>query len=159
MTQITFVCTGNVCRSAVAEAVLKQKVKLNHIADVTVNSVGTMNLCGAARDGIMARIAAGYGYTMDGVSTFRTKEILEKADLILVMTYTHKLEVQNIIPYEYWGRIRLFMDYCFDKEIPLEDPSYMPESVYLRTFQIIEKGCQVITARLKAGLDNTPWDV
>lgn len=156
MTQVTFVCTGNVCRSAVAEAILKKMVRIRQIPNVVVNSVGTQNLCGAHRDGTMARIAAGYGYLMDGTSTFRSEEILKRADLILVMTHSHRLEMQNLMPYERWGCIRLFMEYCFDKDIPVEDPSYMPESVYHRTFQTIEQGCRVIADRLQKGLDETP---
>lgn len=159
MTQVTFVCTGNVCRSAVAEAILKKMVQERHIPDVVVNSVGTQNLGGAHRDGTMARIAAGYGYFMDGLSTFRSEETLKKADLILVMSRTHQLEIQNLLPYERWGCIRLFMEYCFDKDVPVEDPSYMPESVYYKTFQIIEQGCRVIADRLRKGLDDTPWVV
>ena len=158
MTQITFVCTGNVCRSAAAEAILRKMVEERQIPDVIVNSVGTLNLQSAHRDGVMAQIAAGYGYPMTGHSTFRSCEVFMKADLILVMTYTHKLEVQNILPYERWGRIRLFMEYCFDKDVSVEDPSYMPESVYRHTFEILEKGCSVIADRLEAGLDETPWD-
>ena len=85
MTQVTFVCTGNVCRSAAAEAILKKMVHERHIPDVTVNSVGTLNLCEAERDGTMVRIAAGYGYQITGKSTFRSREVFMNADLILVM--------------------------------------------------------------------------
>ena len=154
MTQVTFVCTGNVCRSAAAEAILKKMVEDRRIPDVAVRSVGTQNLCGAVRDGVMTRIAAEYGYTLDGTSTFMTREVFRQSDLILVMTYTHKLEVQNMLPYEHWGRIRLFMEYCFDKDIPVDDPSYMPDEVYHKTFHTLEKGCRIIADRLSDPLDD-----
>lgn len=151
MRQITFVCTGNVCRSPAAEAILTTMLKQRQVTDVVVNSVGTFNLQHAPRDGTMANILSGHGYSMTGTSTFRSKEVFMNVDLILVMTYSHKLEVQNVLPYEHWSRIRLFMEYCFDKDVAVEDPSHMPENVYRSTFEILESGCRIIADRLHDG--------
>lgn len=159
MKQITFVCTGNVCRSAAAEAVLRTLIAREGITDVNVNSVGMLNLCGAACDGQMSRIASRYGYTMEGRSTFRSREIFKSADLILVMTHTHKLEVQNLLPHEQWHKIRLFIEYCFGIDESLADPSGMPEDVYMLAFSLIEKGCKVIVERLLEESHKEPWEV
>lgn len=159
MKQITFVCTGNVCRSAAAEAVLRTLIARKMLNHVTVNSVGMLNLCGAERDGQMARIAAKYGYTMDGYSTFRSREVFKSADLILVMTHTHKLEVQNFLPREQWHKIRLFIEYCFGIDESLADPSGMPEDVYLMAFDVIEKGCKVIAERIFEESCKEPWEL
>ena len=76
-------------------------------------------------------------------------DALMEADLILVMTYTHMMEVRNILPHYRWGAIRLFNEYCFGKDIPVNDPSFMPEPVYRQTFLWLQKGCRVIIDRLK----------
>lgn len=147
--RICFVCSGNVCRSITAEILLRQMIIEQGLNDVSVFSMGTSNIGQQPCDGMMARIAMSYGYEMTGTSTFMSKDTLMEADLILVMTYTHMMEVRNILPHYRWGAIRLFNDYCFGKDIPVNDPSFMPEPVYRQTFLWLQKGCRVIIDRLK----------
>ena len=147
--RICFVCSGNVCRSITAEILLRQMIIEQGLNDVSVFSMGTSNIGQQPCDGMMARIAMSYGYEMTGASTFMSKEALMEADLILVMTYTHMMEVRNILPHYRWGAIRLFNEYCFGKDIPVNDPSFMPEPVYRQTFLWLQKGCRVIIDRLK----------
>lgn len=147
--RICFVCSGNVCRSITAEILLRQMIMEQGLNDVSVFSMGTSNIGQQPCDGMMARIAMSYGYEMTGTSTFMSKDTLMEADLILVMTYTHMMEVRNILPHYRWGTIRLFNEYCFGKDIPVNDPSFMPEPVYRQTFLWLQKGCRVIIDRLK----------
>ena len=147
--RICFVCSGNVCRSITAEILLRQMIIEQGLNDVSVFSMGTSNIGQQPCDGMMARIAMSYGYEMTGTSTFMSKDTLMEADLILVMTYTHMMEVRNILPHYRWGAIRLFNEYCFGKDIPVNDPSFMPEPVYRQTFLWLQKGCRVIIDRLK----------
>ena len=149
MRRICFICSGNVCRSITAEILLRQMIMEQGLNDVSVFSMGTSNIGQQPCDGMMARIAMSYGYEMTGTSTFMRKDALMEADLILVMTYTHMMEVRNILPHYRWGAIRLFNEYCFGKDIPVNDPSFMPEPVYRQTFLWLQKGCRVIIDRLK----------
>lgn len=150
MRAISFLCSGNICRSACCEAVLKRMIGQYNLTGITVNSMGTTDVGCQPRDGIMARIATNHGYDMSGFSTFMDKDTLMQSDLILVMTYSHLVAVQSILPYERWHTIKMFNQYCFGIEEPLNDPSYMPENVYMETFKRIERGCCIIVERLKA---------
>lgn len=67
---------------------------------------------------------------MTGMSTFMSREELIKSDLILVMNTRRQIAVQQLLPYERWDRIHLFNRYCFGLDEPVNDPSFMPESVY-----------------------------
>lgn len=152
-TSVAFICTGNVCRSSLAAALLEKMLRQEGLTDIEVNSMGTADIGSQPRDPVMVRLAANHGYTLTGTSTHMTRELLAKADLILVMTYSHQMEVQQLLPYSRWGCIRLFNEYCFGHDRPVEDPSFMSEAVYTRTFEHIEKGCRVIMKKLKDGMD------
>ena len=145
---ILFICTGNACRSALAESVLRKQLSEVGIDDVTVGSAGTLDWGSNPRDAVMARIAAEHGYTMEGATQCVTREMLNAADLLLVMTPSHLEEVTRLLDYSHWSRVHLFMDYCFGKEAPLIDPTDYPEVIYREVFSAIERGCRVIVEKI-----------
>lgn len=146
--KIIFVCTGNACRSASAEVVLKKMIEDNGIADVEVASCGT-NVHGyLKRDDVMCRIAAEHGYAMGGKAIQGTEELLNTADLIIVMTQYHHDQVTGILKYDNWDRIHLFNDYCFGEKTGLCDPHCLTEHVYRTCFDTIERGCAEIIKKI-----------
>ena len=145
---ILFICTGNACRSALAESVLRKQLSEVGIDDVTVGSAGTLDWGSNPRDAVMTCIAAEHGYTMEGTSHYMTREQLHAADLILVMTPSHREEVTRQLDYSHWSRVHLFMDYCFGKEAALIDPTYCPEIIYREVFSAIERGCRVMVEKI-----------
>lgn len=68
MRAISFLCSGNICRSACAEAVMKRMIEQYNLAGVTVNSMGTTDVGCEPRDGVMARIAMSHGCKMNGLN-------------------------------------------------------------------------------------------
>ena len=149
MKKIVFVCTGNACRSAAAEFVLKKLLHEQQLTNIEVTSVGTMNCREMPRDEVMAKIASEHGYTMEGRTTYMTSEILDAADLILVMTSYHRDRITSLLKYTHWDRIHLFMDYCFGENIDLTDPCAQTETVYRNVFDKIEEGCKILVTKLE----------
>lgn len=149
MITVCFICSGNICRSPTAASILRQLVIEHALNDVTITSMGTLDIGPQPYDGVMSRIALNFGYQMTGTSTFMTKNVLIEADLILVMTYDQMMEIRNVLPQHRWKTVKLFNQFCFGKEVPILDPSYMSETVYLQTFLWLEKGCKVIIQKLK----------
>ncbi len=147
--KIVFVCTGNACRSAAAEVVMKKMLGDAGVPDVDVTSCGTKTHNDLKRDEVMCRIAAGHGYVMGGMAVEATEEILNSADLIIVMTERHRQEVTRLLKYDHWNRIVRFNDYCFGEATDLPDPHYQTEYVYRACFAKIKLGCQEIINKLK----------
>lgn len=100
MFQILLVCTGNTCRSPMAEALLKDKIrKCNAARQVSAASAGIA----AWNDG-QASYGACYVMEKRGLdlrlhrSRRLVKEDVRSADLLLTMTASHKAAVLSLLP-------------------------------------------------------------
>jgi protein-tyrosine-phosphatase len=97
MTQVLLVCTGNICRSPLAEAIMRQELAGLGRDDITVTSAGT-----GAWDGAPASEGAylvGLEHGLD-LSAHRarllTRELVESAGVILTMARHHRARVPEL---------------------------------------------------------------
>ena len=146
---LTFVCTGNANRSALAEAILKKLLSQTNLTDVVVSSCGIRVTEGQKRDEIMCEIASEKGYEMGGYAIQMNEEILNSADIIIAMTAYHRNEITRLLTYSHWNRIFLFNDYCFGDISDVIDPYFQTEYIYRLCFDRIETGCIEIVKKLK----------
>lgn len=95
MKKVLVVCTGNICRSPVGEAVLKSFVNSKRLDDkFFIDSAGTHNYHeGEPADERMIKIATQRGYKVDSISRMIYLSDFEKFDYILVMEEIHKQEI------------------------------------------------------------------
>ncbi len=98
---IVFVCTGNICRSPMAEGLFKKLLEERGREDITCSSAGL-----AAPEGSPASINAKIAAQELGVdisehrSRLLTRAIARDADMIVCMTQEHYDVLNSIIPEE-----------------------------------------------------------
>ena len=91
---ILFVCTGNTCRSAMAAA-LFNKIAVERDLDVRIESAGIFANDGepASNEAIIAMKKYDIDLLGHHAQSINT-ELIEKSDLILVMTAAHKMVLE-----------------------------------------------------------------
>src|SRR3989338_3422497 len=88
---VLFICTGNSCRSVMAMALLRKKMKEKNRLDVEVSSAGIMLMGGLSATGPTKEILEKEVMDVSGhVSQRVTNEMIKKSDLILVMEKIHE---------------------------------------------------------------------
>ncbi|MDG2423386.1 MAG: low molecular weight protein arginine phosphatase [Phycisphaerales bacterium] len=91
---ILFVCTGNTCRSPMAEAIARS---LLDDSDVFVASAGVAAMDGAPTSPETVRALASMDIEFQGHSTPLSPEMIRKADLILCMTQSHQDHARRLV--------------------------------------------------------------
>lgn len=124
--KIMFICTGNICRSAMADGLLKKRLKDLDKKDMEVYSCGVF-----AEDGDEPTYNAieAMKYYDVNLKTHKATNIqnsnIEEMDLILCMTQSHKNSVLNMYP-KLKDKIFTLKEYVKYKEsaqdIDVQDP-------------------------------------
>lgn len=98
--RVTFVCTGNICRSAYAAAALRYGLSESNRFSVTVNSAGTQGLLSQPMHTITCeRVHAIYGERFSYHSSQKLdRDIVDQNSLLLVMTRGHQKEILSRFP-------------------------------------------------------------
>ncbi|HBT3181197.1 arsenate reductase/protein-tyrosine-phosphatase family protein [Klebsiella aerogenes] len=133
---ILVVCTGNICRSPIAERILSNAMK-----NLQINSAGLGALIGHSADLSAIRVAEKNGVSLEGHKGKQfSSEMARQYDLVLVMDKGHLERISQIAP-EIRGKTMLLGHWLNKSEIP--DPYKQSDEAFDFVYKLIEQSCKL----------------
>jgi protein-tyrosine phosphatase len=150
--KVLFVCLGNICRSPLAEAVFKHKIKEKGIANrFEADSCGTAHYhIGDTPDPRTIANARKNGVSIDHLGRQLSAQDLEYFDHIFAMDNSNLRNIQALPNADkYNDKIRLMRDYDpvgTGGEVP--DPYYGQERDFQEVFEILDRSAETLIEAL-----------
>lgn len=95
--RLLFVCTGNTCRSPMAEALARRRIAELGWDHVEVSSAGVGAFLGSPASGGAVRASSAKGLDLSGHSArLLSRDDVERSDLILAMSSSHLMRIVEL---------------------------------------------------------------
>jgi protein-tyrosine phosphatase len=132
MMNILMVCTGNICRSPMAEGLLRHMLLKRGRGDVRIRSAGTHGLDEEPATPFAAQVVAERGGDISGHrARSLDREMVSAADLILVMEPFQQEIITRALSAEERDKVRLLADFETPRQSnTIDDPYNRPLEVY-----------------------------
>ncbi|MTE13901.1 arsenate reductase/protein-tyrosine-phosphatase family protein [Nocardia aurantiaca] len=96
---VLFVCSGNVCRSVIAERLTLAVAAEHGLQELSAESAGVRALVGFPVEPLAAQTIVGLGGNADNFKARRLKaDMVHRADLVLAMTEQIRDQVRELVP-------------------------------------------------------------
>ena len=154
MIKVLFICHGNICRSPMAEFMMKDLVQRNGLSDrfeIASAATSTEEIWGGVGNPVYPpakAILAEHGISCEGKRARQvTREDYRKYDYLICMDHANIRNTMRIIGGDPEGKIRLMLDFAGRDGEEVADPWYTRD--FRRTWEDLEEGCRGLLGTLR----------
>jgi len=149
---ILFVCLGNICRSPLAEGVLRAVLaERGEERDFVIDSAGTGGWhSGEQPDRRSIAAAAQHGVDISGQRARKVlPEDFSRFDLILGMDRANVRDLKALAPAAR-DRVHLYLDFATGNAGDVPDPYYDGQEAFASVYRMIREASEALAKRLEA---------
>lgn len=144
MNKILFVCLGNICRSPMAEFVMKdivEKAGLSHEFEIASAATSTYEIGNPVYPPARQKLAE-HGIDCKGKTARQiTKRDYDYYDYIVAMDHSNLRNLRNMFGEDHQRKISLLMDYT-SRPADVADPWYTGD--FQATWDDVTEGCEAL---------------
>ncbi len=144
MTKVLFVCLGNICRSPMAEGLLKKRIAEKGWSDrfmIDSAATSTYEIGRPPHPGTQAILARETISTEDMIARQIQSQDFQEFDWIIGMDQSNVEELKQIAPADAQSKIHLFLS-----SVPGKEKQDVPDPYYTRnfdeTYQLLDLGLE-----------------
>ena len=154
MTKILFVCHGNICRSPMAEFIMKDLCEQAGISMEIASAATSTEEIGNPVYPPARKKLAEHGISCQGHAARQlTKQDYKHYDLLIGMDHANLRNMTRICGGDPQKKLHLLMDYT-DRPGEVADPWYTGD--FQRTYEDISLGCQALLSLLTQSPETEP---
>jgi protein-tyrosine phosphatase len=152
--RILFVCSGNICRSPLGEAIFRHLAEEAGKGDLfEVDSAGTHGWHeGEPADPRARKVGQRHGVQVTSLARPVESKDFERFDVIVAMDRGHLRELRSRCPVPLRDRIRLMREFDHPKggDLDVPDPYYSGEKAFEHVYDLLDTCCRRLLADLTA---------
>lgn len=141
MIHIMFVCHGNICRSPMAEFVLRNRVEergLSHLFNIASPATSTEEIGNPVHHGTRKKLKE-YNISVEGKKAIQLKKAdYKKYDYLIGMEQVNIMNMQRILGEKDGRKIRRLLDFS-ERPRDIADPWYTGD--FDETYEDVYEGC------------------
>ncbi|MBQ6999286.1 MAG: low molecular weight protein arginine phosphatase [Clostridia bacterium] len=147
---ILLVCTGNTCRSAMAGGLFEKAIDDDGDGCISIDTAGINVYMPTPASENAVKVMEEMDIDLsDHMSKQVTKEDIDEADLVLVMTLSHRNTLIDLYP-QHSDKIYTFPEYAYGSDDEISDPFSGDEEEYRECAHQLKDAIDAVIAKIKS---------